>query len=269
MANKTNKGRSAGHASMDSLKRLQDFFRAEIETEVQSGFARLERIPDSLVASKLRFYRSLGQVDRLAFLDCCSYWASTHYGFVIGAPRILPTDHPFFDKWSSGHQWNTDWDNVKSVPRLRAMVQQYKIDQHRKSPSSVTTAQFERASSIRSIKAPELRKRVRFALKPLGYYKLENLGGGHYSYWCKQRAAEFFVDVDYGGWSAQLRYSVARPEFKDVHRLAQFRFERAMGFGLGHWDYIVEENVDGVFPRFAEVVQYSFDLPDRMRAAMK
>jgi len=42
-----------------------------------------------------------------------------------------------------------------------------------------------------------------------------------------------------------------------------------MGFGFGHWDYIVEENVDAVFSLFAEAVQYSFDLPDRIRAAMK
>ena len=254
---------------MDSLKRLQDFFRAEVETEVQSEFARLEQIPDSRVVSKLRYYRSLSPADRMAFLDCCAYWAGAHYGFVIGVPRIAPTDHPFFDKWSSGPQRNTDWDSVKSVPLLRAMVQQYKVDQHRKSSSSVTMAQFERASSIRSVKAPELRKRVRFALQPLGYYKLEKFDGGDYSYWCKQGAAEFFVHVDYGGRSAQLRYSVARPEFKDVHPLTQFRFERAMGFGLGDWDYIVEENVDGVLQLFAELVQYSFDLPDRMRTAMK
>jgi hypothetical protein len=252
---------------MDSLKRLQDFFRAEIETEVQSDFARLERIPDSYVASKLQYYRSLDQSDRVAFLDCCAYWASVHYGFVINAPRIPPTAHPFFNKWLSAPSWNTDWDNVKSVPHLRAMVQQYKIDQHRRGASSVTQAQFERASSVRSVKAPELRKRARGALRPLGYYRQEKRGDD--IYWCKQRELEFFVDVDYGGRSAQLRYSVARPEFRDVHPCSQFRFERAMGFGLGDWDYIIEENVDAAFSLFAEVVQYSFELPDRIKSVMK
>lgn len=48
----------------------------------------------------------------------------------------------------------------------------------------------------------------------------------------------------------------------------QFRFERALGFGLGDWDYIVEENVDDVFSLFVEVVQYCFDLPDRIEAAV-
>lgn len=250
---------------MDKFKRLQEFFRSEIETEVQSGFARIERIPDSHVQSNLNYYRSLGQSDRTAFLECSAYWASVHYGFVINTPKMVPTAHPFFDKWSSGPQWNTNWDNVKSVPHFRAMVQQYKIDQHRNAPSSVTRSQFERASSIRSVKAPELRKRARAALRPLGYYKLEKLGS--YMYWCKQERCEFFVDIDYGGLSAQLRYSVVRPEFEGVHPLSQFRFERAMGFGLGDWDYIVEENVDDVFSLFAEVVQYSFDLPEKIRGA--
>jgi hypothetical protein len=42
-----------------------------------------------------------------------------------------------------------------------------------------------------------------------------------------------------------------------------------MGFGFGRWNYIIEENVDAVFSLFAEVVQYSLDLPDRIRAATK
>ena len=252
---------------MDSIKRLQNFFRTEIETEVQSGFARLARIPDSYVASRLQYYHSLGESDRLAFLDCSAYWASVNYGFLVNAPRVNPTDHPFFDKWSSGPRWNTDWENLKSVPALRAVVQQYKIDQNRKGTSGITKAQFERASSIRSVKAPELRKRVRSALRPLGYYKAEK--SGDHIYWCKQKDVEFFVDVDYGGMSAQLRYSVVRPEFKDVHPLSQFRFERAMGFGFGDWDYILEENVDASFSLFAEVVQYSFELPDRIKSLMK
>lgn len=76
------------------------------------------------------------------------------------------------------------------------------------------------------------------------------------------------MNIDFGGRNAQLRYCVARPEFKGVHPLLQFRFERALGFGLGDWDYIVEENVDDVFSLFVEVVQYCFDLPDRIEAAV-
>ena len=250
---------------MASLKRLKEFFRSEIQAEVRSGFARLARVPASHVAEKMKYYGLLSKSDKVAFLDCCAFWASAHYGFVINAPKMELTNHPFFSKWSRGPSWNRDFDNVKSVLHQRWMVQQYKMDLHRKVPSSITKEQFEHASSIRSIKAPELRKRVRAALKPFGHYETDWLG----NYWCKKGEKTFYVSVDFAGRYAQLRYSVARPEFKAVHPLSQFRFERAMGFGLGDWDYIVEENVEDVFSLFAEVVQYSFDLPDRIRAAAK
>ncbi len=248
-----------------AFKRLQEFFDSEIQSEVRSGFARLVRIPESHVVEKLRYYGLLGESDKRAFLDCCAYWASAYYSFVIKLPRMSLTDHPFFTKWSQGPSWYRDFDDVRSVPLLRSMVQQYKMDLHKKVPSSVTKEQFERASAVRSIKAPELRKRVRGALKPFGRYETDTLG----NYWCRRGKQKFAVKVDFGGRHAQLRYCIVRPEFKGVHPLSQFRFERAMGFGLGDWNYIIEENVDAVFSLFAEVVQYCFDLPDRMRAATK
>jgi hypothetical protein len=255
----------ASAKQLAAFEKLQEFFRSEVQSEVRSGFARLSRVPDSHVVDKLRYYRLLSESDKLAFLDCCAYWASAHYGFVIKLPQMSFTNHPFFSKWSSGASWNRDFGNVKSVPLLRSMVQQYKIDLHNKVHSHVTKEQFERASSIRSIKAPELRKRVRAALKPFGHYETDVLG----NYWCRKGKQKFSVNVDFGGRSAQLRYSVVRPEFKSVHPLSQFRFERAMGCGLGDWNYIVEENVDAVFSLFAEVVEYSLDVPDRIRAATK
>jgi len=42
-----------------------------------------------------------------------------------------------------------------------------------------------------------------------------------------------------------------------------------MGFGLGDWDYITDKNVDDSFVLFPELVQYNFELPDRIRAAIK
>jgi len=255
----------ASAKQLAALKRLQEFLRCEIEAEAWSGFARLKRIPESHVVDKLRYYGSLSEGDKRAFLDCCAHWASAYYGFVVKMPRLSRTDHPFFSKWSQGPSWYRDFDDDKSVPLLRSMVQQYKIDIHNKVHSQVTKEQFERASSVRSIKAPELRKRVRGALKAFGHYETDVLG----NYWCRTGKQKFSVNVDFGGRYAQLRYCVVRPEFKVVHPLSQFRFEAAMGFGFGNWDYIVEENVDAVFSLFAEVVQYSFDLPDRMRAATK
>jgi len=237
----------------------------EVQSEVDSGFSRLVRIPDSHVMDKMRYFKSLAPDDKRAFLDCSAYWASAYYGFVVGMGRLSLTDHPFFARWNQGPRLGGDFNSPKSVPLLRARVQQYKIDQRNGVRSHVTKEQFEAAVAVRSVKAPELRKRVRVALKSFGHFETDTLG----QYWCKLGKQEFIVCLDFGGRTAQLRYSVARPEFKGVHPLSQFRLERAMGFGLGHWDYIVEENVDEVFAHFAEVVQYCFDLPDRIRAAVQ
>ena len=149
----------ASAKQLTKLKKLREFFHSEIQAEARSGFARLVRVPDSHVVEKLHYYGMLGEADKRAFLDCSAHWASACYGFVIKMPRLSLTDHPFFARWSQGPSWNRDFDDVRSVPLLRSMVQQYKIDCYKRVPSCVTKEQFKHASSIRSIKAPELRKR--------------------------------------------------------------------------------------------------------------
>lgn len=253
----------ASKSTAIKLTALQSFFLSEAKQEVASGFSRLKRVPSSQVIDKMRFFARLNADDQHAFLDCCAYWASVQYGFVVKMERLDPAAHPFFLKWSRGPMLTQDFD-VKSVPLLRSMVQQYKIDRHNNVQSHVTKEQFERAKAVRAVKAPELRKRVRAALKAFGFCESDFLG----NYWCKIGKKKFAVNLDFGGRSAPLRYSVVRPEFKGVHSLLEFRFERALGFGLGDWDYIVEENVDDVFSLFVEVVQYCLDLPDRIKAAV-
>jgi hypothetical protein len=246
---------------MTASTRLLNFFLREIDGEEQGGFARLLRIPDSHVVSQLSYYRSLGHEDRRSFSECCAQWACACYGFVVNAPQIDHTRHPFFERWRASARG--DFSGVRrSVPRLRAAAQQYNLDAERGVPSCVSEEEFRVASSVRSVKAQDLRKRVRAALIPLGYYKVDDLG----YYRCRNEEREFLVHVDYGGRSAQLRYRVAMPEFSEVHPLSQFCFERAVGFGLGDWDYIVEENLDGTMTIFTDVVRYCVDLPDRIRA---
>lgn len=106
---------------------------------------------------------------------------------------------------------------------------------------------------------------MRTALKRLGLVKVDDRGLNR----CHYAGEDFAVYVDFGGRLAQLRYSVAFPEFKNHHPLTQFGFERALGFGFGHWDFIVEENMDEVFDLFLEVVEYSARLPRRIRKAVQ
>jgi hypothetical protein len=213
----------------------------------------------------LNYYNSCTQEEKDAFADCCAHFAYGGHSVLVGAPEIDHTEHPYFRQWCAIRRPLLDDENLRSVPLFRAMVQQYKIDKYRGTPSCVTTKQFARASSVRSIKAPELRRRVRAALKPLGYSRVDDLGAYH----CHHVSRDFSVYVDFGGRSAQLRYDVSFPEFQKVRHLNRFGFESALGFGFRDWDFIVEENVDDVFALFTEVVAYSAELPERVRRSVQ
>jgi hypothetical protein len=238
---------------------LTAFFREEFEREARRDFSLIARLPDSLVAARLWHYRRSTISERNLWADFCAHRACAAYGFVVGLKPSQRITHPFFERWA---EVTSPLDG--SVNMLRMAVAQYKIDKHRGVKSCVSEELFAYASSIRSIKAPELRKRVRAALKPLGYVRLTSPG----LYLCRNSNTEFEVDVDFGGRSAQLRYCVSFPEFPEVHSLLQFRFENVLGFGNGDWDFIVEENVDDAFAAFSEVVGYCVALPDRIRSAV-
>jgi hypothetical protein len=243
---------------MPASEKLLAFFPNEFVTEQSAGFARLRRVPDSFVEGKLRYFQSLSPTDQAHFIDCSSHWAHACYGFVVQAPEIDHTNHPFFNRW---HDVNIlfRFESNRNVPILRATITQYKIDKRRGVRSCVSEEQFRFAESVKSIKAPELRKRVRAALTRLGYRKKDELG-----YYCDWEGQEFKVHVDFGGRNAQLRYALSLPEFP--HPLSQFCFERALGMGLGDWNYIVEENVDDVFALFEDLIKYAVRLPARIRA---
>lgn len=246
-------------------EKLIAFFRAEIDAEEQWGFPRLHRIPEHFLQDRLNHYRGLSDSEKDRYKDCSATFAAACHTFVLDAPSIDHRKHPYFDRWQAFRKTLLDDPNLRNVPLFRAMIQQYKIDKHRGFKSSVSDAQFALASSIRPVKLPERRQRVRAALKQLGLVKVDKLG----FYRCNHAGKNFSVYVDFGGRHAQLRYVVSFPEFTNRHPLTQFGFERALGFGCGHWDFIVEENVDEVFEVFAEVVAYSAELPDRIRRAVQ
>jgi hypothetical protein len=241
------------------------FFRAEIDAEEQWGFPRLNRIPEHFLQDRLNHYRGLSDSEKDCYKDCAATFAAAGHTFVVDAPSIDHTKHPYFDRWRAFKKTLLDDPCLRSVPLFRAMIQQYKFDKHRGVPSSVSDAQLALACSVHPVKLPERRKRVRAILKQLGLANVDKLG----YYRCHHAGKDFSVYVDFGGRHAQLRYAVSFPEFKERHARNQFGFERALGFGWGHWDFIVEENVDEVFELFSEVIAYSIELPDRIRKAVQ
>jgi hypothetical protein len=240
------------------------FFALRLTQKSSGAFPRLNRVPESFLQDRLNHYRELSDTEKECYKDCAATFAAAGHTFVVDAPSIDHTKHPYFDRWGTFNKTLLDDPNLRSVPLFRAMIQQYKIDKHRGGPSSVSEAQFALACSIHPVKLPERRKRVRAVLKQFGLVKVDKLG----FYRCHHAGKDLSVYVDFGGRHAQLRYAVSFPEFKDRHPLTQLGFERALGFGWGHWDFIVEENVDDIFQLFAEVIAYSAELPDRIRKAV-
>jgi hypothetical protein len=57
-------------------------------------------------------------------------------------------------------------------------------------------------------------------------------------------------------------------EFRNLHERAQFCFESVLGMGFGHWNYIVEENVEDAMILLEDLIKYSVTLPKRMREAV-
>ena len=63
----------------------------------------------------------------------------------------------------------------------------------------VTQELEEYAATIRSVKAPELRKHVRSALQSLLGAQASNLGGGVWKYEGTLHGSRVLVNIDYGG----------------------------------------------------------------------
>ena len=251
---------------MRPSEKLLDFFRNEFQAEERSGFSRLSRIPNCAVKDLLAHYKSLGKSDRLSFIDCGAHWSHACFGFVIGAADFDHTKHPYYRHWAGAVSMYRNRTQLthsqRSVPSLRATVQQYKIDLHRTGQSRISIEDFNYASSVQSVKAPELRKRIKIALQPVGYFRKNKLG-----YCCRKDGHQFLVRVSHGGPRGhhQLAYGIVRSEFNPKR---SFAFESALGIvGGAGWDFIVEENVNDAMSLLADLVEYSFLLPERIRAA--
>jgi hypothetical protein len=274
---------------MDTDKLLA-FFRSEFHAEESTGFARLKRVPDSYAQEGLAWYQSLSAADRASFVDCAAHYAAGNYGFVIVTERpqmaallrsgelrdlqtvlgaileekVDHTKHPFLERWADpGNRFR--FRTGRNVMLLRTMVQQYKMDKKRGMPSCISERDFQIAESMRDIKAPALKKRLRATLDKFSYQQTDTYGGHR----CTWDGVEFQFNADFGARDAQMRYSATPLPYRAVHPMGNFCFEMALGMGFGHWNYIVEENVDDVFALLEELIKYAVELPQRIVAACR
>jgi hypothetical protein len=130
----------------------------------------------------------------------------------------------------------------------------------------VPEADVEYAQSVQAVKTPELRKRLRVAMTALFGAGLKNVSNRAAAYEGMLGGSGLLVGLDLGGRYWQLGYQMVVESVDPPGRLARAGFETALGMGQGHWDFIVEENVDDSIALLCEFVTYVAELPRRLPA---
>jgi hypothetical protein len=247
---------------MDLANRLQRFFQAEISAECRADFPTLKRIPDTYVRKNLYFYMTLDSKEVGAFIEYAAMMACIRNSFVVGVPASDFPQHPMQDRVRAAMAGYWE-DEFMGIPMLRTAVSQYKIDHRKRKESCVSEETFTYASSIRSAKAPDIRRAVKAAFaEALECREVEKFGDGHYIYRCRVDGQDVAVWVNYGASYWQLRYWVELP---GSDRLARFCYESALSFGNGDWDFLTQDNLAASVGVLPSLVKYCCALPRRIR----
>jgi hypothetical protein len=249
---------------MADVQALHTFLRGEFDAEAQSSFARLKRVPDTHVQKFLDYYRSLNAADQDDLADASTLWGALHLAGPAGDGHGFDAKtRSAWERWRYERVMMTSY-RYQSVSELRACVAQAKMDRANGKPPTVPKELEEYAASIRSVKAPDLRKHVRPVMESLLNARPAKMGGGEWVYDGTLDGSRVRVGIDYGGRLAQLRYSVGVLSAKPPVAFARAGFETVLGAGFGDWDFIVEENVNDSMLLLSELVRYVAELPRRL-----
>lgn len=255
---------------MVNTQALHKFLRGEFDAEARTNFARLRRVPDTHVRHFLDYYGSLNTTDQDALADASTLWGTLRtlmlWGLRPSGPHETLKTNLAWERWA--HEMvmgrSRDPHHYSSVPYLRTCIAQAKMDRAKGKLSSVSRELEDYAASIRSVKAPELRKLVRPVLRSILGARPSKLGGGEWDYEGTISGLRVMVDIDYGGHSAQLRYEVAVLSTPPLASFKRAGFEVLLGAGFGDWNFIVEENVSDSMALLGELVTYVAELPRRL-----
>jgi len=210
---------------------------------------------------------TLNAPDQDALADASTLWGTLRLaGSAAASCQDALKVHPAWEEWR--HEMvmggSRDPHHYYSVPLLRTCIAQAKIDRAKGKPSSLPRELEEYAASIRSVKAPDLRKHVRSVMRSLLDARPSKIGGGDWDYEGTINGSRVMVSIDYGGRSAQLRYEVAVQSTEPTVTIERAGLEVALGTGLGDWDFIVEENLSDSMALLSEFVAYVAELPRRL-----
>jgi hypothetical protein len=215
-------------------------------------------VPDTTVRKALDYLTAL-PVDRLETLLCAIAGEGGDASGPTWVPYVLTPDEALeLDLFkraqlaSSSQEWSPPF-RYASVPSLRAAAAQAKMDRYHGVDRGDISPEFEAyANSTKGARAPALRKAVKASLgAALTGLSAETWGGGEWRYAGQIDGRAILVEIDYGGRSAQLRYSMTI----EGTPLKRVSYEGLLALGSGDWDVILEAAIDTSVELLVELVR--------------
>jgi hypothetical protein len=266
---------------MDSLSNVEALLRTDFDSEANSGFARLQRIPCTSIVKLLDYLEPLEREERDRLLDVLAR---------MGAMKLFPpqqiaieyeslrSKNPAFVKcWSATHSEpaaaGLRYQSVKMAKMMlgdaesRAEMLKYRAalqERPRDDPPESLIPRHD-LSAVEAAKAPLLRKLASATLKHHFATGSNRVAGGETEYTGQIGDSKVSVRIDFGSIAAQLRYAVSVLNPRDTLGVRRLAYED-LWFPNPGWDYLTEENAPRSIDLLVEQIQYLVNLSARIVA---
>ena len=242
-------------------ERLQALVESIIHAEIASDFSLLRRVPSTRTWTSIDVFLALPAERRVRLIEALS--ARGVDVLRPGRPRlgVAALESPAreeFDRFLNAlASANTDgryWD----VRTLRSFL----ADARSPHPELyVPEETIRRAEAIRPTKATEIRKVVKEVVGRRFAARAEKGGGADWRYHGTCEGVPFILWIDCGGRSDQLRYAVSVTDEAAGIPLMRVSYENLLGFGLGGWDFVTQDNLQESVELLCELVRRVVAIP--------
>ena len=249
---------------MGTEEKINRLIRAELDGVARADFAALRTIPSTYTWKVIDYVSGLDATGRDALFDTFASRAMFLF---------FPDRDPGLDPGRSGNATHReftkamtllfDW-KYQDARALRAIAADSRSSRPLGIAHGVPTGVLRRAEAIVPLRAAEIRKLVRAKfVEQFAASRIENQGGGAWSYSGSCNRREFRLAIDYGGRSDQLRYEVFYEHPPSGIRATRLTYEGMLGLGFGRWDFVTAENVADAVTTLCGLVEQLVSLPER------
>jgi hypothetical protein len=258
--------------------------REDIQAEVDSGFARLRRTPNTTTIKWLDYYAGLDPASRAAMHDAAAENAAAWFFLPSAvqdhlAARRAEAARPngwmaasTSPRFTLGYRYRglRDLKMILSDPECRLMDAQTRARLHpppRDDPPPELMRNPDVTQAI-SAKAPQMRKLTASAMTTRFGAQKDKKPGGASVFTFTQGDLPVSVELDFAARPYSLRYGISAGDKKGPSRLRGFFYEILFGGG-GGWDYVTEENAEASVALLCDYVAATVALFARVQAVAR